>query len=387
MYICLILLLLFFIKKYEFTGPIRFNAKAYNFLLVIFILMSGLRYRLGFDSVMYEDAFSQYPDIFNYKFGYEYAQDAIDLFWALLNSICRTFSDSFVLVQLVMGTFTNSVVFWFLKRHSSRPFLAVLLYMITLWPLLTFEALREGLSVTFFIYALDALVEKKDFKSYYLRVWPAVFFHTFGFITLLFPLISFIKPSKATWVLTTISAITVVVGGYALYDYISPFMVADSIASDKMQYYLESDVYGSNTWSLGGVLFILLGSALPIFLLSYTISKYGEKKCQWLFPYLVFMIIVSLFKINLPVFYRFFNYFYIVLILGMTETMGPYIETNKNRINNTAKLCTFLIVFMVLYGFSKPVGSTKYPSLYRYYPYNSIITKDYNQKTEALLPK
>lgn len=385
MYSILILFLVFFIKRYEFSGKIIFNKSVYWTFCIIFVLMSGLRYRLGVDSVMYESAFSYYPTIDKYNLGYEYCRDAKDIFWAILNSLCKTIHNSFVTVQFIMGIFTNIVVFWFVKKHCSRPFLAILLYLVTLWPLITFEALREGLSVTFYIWALDALISKKSLTVYYLRVWPAIFCHTFGFMTLFFPLIQILKPNKTTIYFTIVASLSILIFGYMLGDIVMAYVTLDSIAGDKLNMYFESDLYGSNMWSIGGILSIVIGYVLPISAMAFIIVKKDNPVSNWLFPYLIFMLLVSLFKISLPVFYRFFNYFYLVLVIGMCECLNTNMLNRNFRI--LGKIAVFLFVFMVLYYFSKPSGVSKYPSIYRYYPYNSIITKDYNYKTEQLLPE
>lgn len=370
--------------RFDFSKKRRYNKGCFIFLYLLFVFISGFRYRLGVDSVMYEDDFSLYPPLSSYKWGYEYVRDAKDVFWAILNSACRTFTDSFVLVQVVMAFFVNGVMFWFVKRHSSMPFLAILLYFFTLWPLLTFEALREAMSVSFFIFALDALIGKRSYTKYYIRVWPAFFFHTFGFMTLLFPLITFVKPSKLTYFLTFMVGFVTLYAGYLVSDTILPYISGESLAEEKMTMYLESDMYGTSIWSIGGILAIILGYVIPIVIMIYVLSKSNEKSIRWVIPFLMFMLIISLFKISLPLVYRFFNYFYIVLIVAMTECL-KHSEKSLRRYK-LSLVSVILFVFMVLYGLSKPAGGSKYPAIYRYYPYNSIFTKDVNKETEASLP-
>lgn len=385
MYFILILLMLFFTWRFEFSkGKIVFNKRCYLLLYLLFVIISGFRYRLGVDSVFYEDDFSLYPLLSNYVWGEEYVSDSHDIFWAILNSACKSIYDSFVVVQVVLAIFVNGVMFWFVRKHSSRPFLAILLYFFTLWPLLTFEALRESLSVSFFIFALDSLIEQKNIKKYYFRVWPACFFHTFGFMSLFFPLILLIKPKKITYVIFGLLSIVVLYAGYLISDTILPYINDDNIVGQKMTVYLESDIYGTNIWSIGGIIAIVIGYVVPIIIMIYLLNKSKEKTVQWIIPFLLFMLIISLFKISLPLVYRFFNYYYIVLVIAMSESIRVS-ENNISR-HRLSILSTVLFVGMVLYGFSKPVGTTKYPSLYRYYPYNSIFTKDVNHKTEELLP-
>src|SRR5690606_2232463 len=109
--------------------------------------------------------------------------------WLILNAICKTIYDDFVLVQLVQSAIVNITVFWFINKYSPKPFLAILLYYVFQWWNFNFEVMREAIVVSFYLYALDALLSKKGLKRYYLRIWPAVLIHTMGFITLLFPLI------------------------------------------------------------------------------------------------------------------------------------------------------------------------------------------------------
>lgn len=388
MYFFVLALLFFLTFKYEYSGHLKHNKSAYLFVYVVFALMSGLRYRLGVDSVMYEELFKDFPTIDKYVWGYEYNGDANDIFWAIFNCLCKTIWDNWVCVQIVMGFFINGVIFWFIKKYSSRPFLGVLLYFVTLWPLLTFEALREAMSVSFFIWALDGLYSGKGVRSYYVRVWPAVLFHTFGFLTLFFPLLKLIKPSKLTTFLTIVASVCVLYGGYLLSELLMPYIQLGSAVGNKLTMYFDSDDYGTNMWSIGGVLAIALGYIIPLSLMAIIVSKSKNEAIKWLFPYLIFMLLVSLFKISLPVFYRLFNYFYVVIIIAATECLNepPSSKVFGIPSRRAVLASTVLFVAMVFVALLKPVGHTNIPAIYRYYPYNSVITKDYVPQTEKLLP-
>jgi len=341
--------------------------------------VAGLRYRIGVDTVNYMAFFQSYPTLneLDFKF-YD-----VEPLWLLLNAACKTIYDDFVLVQLVQAAIVNISVFWFIKKYSPKPFLAILLYYIFQWWNFNFEVMREAIAVAFYLYALDALISKKSITKYYLRVWPACLFHSIGFITLLFPLIQFLKFRKTTFIVFGV----LIVFAFSFSDQlnlITSLFMGEGVAN-KVEGYLESEVYGESGLSFMGVIAYILGNILPVSLVLYVFYKNRKiESISRFVPYLLIFLLIVVLRFKIAIFYRFFNYFEIMVIVALTQAADSYSYARSKLYSFMGSLSIYLMLSFKIYQFYKPVVSdVKQIKVYqRYYPYNSVFEKTYNPDTE-----
>lgn len=114
-YLAVFILLLFLSFHYDICGAKGGRDAWYSVILIVFILIAGLRWRLGVDTPNYLDEFY-------------YETPRLDLLsiedlkltkplWILLNSIVLTFFGRFYVVQLIHATFINTFYLYFKKFH------------------------------------------------------------------------------------------------------------------------------------------------------------------------------------------------------------------------------------------------------------------------------
>ncbi|MST78743.1 hypothetical protein FYJ72_14045 [Prevotella copri] len=108
-YIIIVLLLLYLIYKYDVLGYQINRDKWFKFTCVIFIFLSGLRYRVGLDTIAYLDIFYNRVDIlskvdWSYVFGGE-----TDPFYYILQSGVKTFFGRFVYLQIIQSLIVKRV--------------------------------------------------------------------------------------------------------------------------------------------------------------------------------------------------------------------------------------------------------------------------------------
>ena len=328
------------------------------------------------------ESFLYYPTSIGNIFQYEYDSDPG---WELLNIFCKSIWNDFTLVQLVQAFFVNYVIFWFIKKYSPRPFLTILLYFLTLWLQLNYEALREGIAVGFYLIALDAIFSGKGYWVYYKRVWPALLFHTFGFFTLVWPLIGFIKPNKKfVYVIIPLVSIAVLSLASQLGDVLLPHILSmDGDSALKLAAYFQSDVYGANNWSVNGIISMVGGTIIPILWCMKMLLNIKELLViKRYFPYLVVMLVITLFMFNLPIFFRLRNYFYVPLLIAMSYTLDwRFFQASRMLLS---RIVIGVYIFAIFLGLRSSDGDSGIPAMYRYYPYNSVITKDYNVMSERI---
>src|ERR1700712_4557849 len=95
----IILIFLFFLAlNYDIHGPKSGGNFWYSLVLIFFICFSGLRYRIGGDSLNYIDEYDDFPllpDLIKYNF----FASRWDPLWVVFCSICRTINKDFVVLQ------------------------------------------------------------------------------------------------------------------------------------------------------------------------------------------------------------------------------------------------------------------------------------------------
>lgn len=355
------------------------NARSnYIFSCIILILVSGFRYRIGYDTTNYMEAFGRAPSLDELLKGYQYYGDPL---WIYIQAISKEISREFFVVQFIQSIIVNVSVFWFIRRHSPRPFIAVLLYFLLLWWNLCFEAMREAIAVAFFLYALDALLRNKGLKGYFLRVWPAIFAHTFGLVTLFFPFIKYIKLNRYT-------LIPIAIGIAALFsidDYINDLAtlleMTSEMAMDKAEKYLDSEVYGESNLSINGIISMVMGGILPCIAIIFPLNKKVNSKNSYLIPFLIIYICIVILRIKIPIFFRFLNYFELLVIVAFTQV----ISLEKRKLSRQLVcISMFLMVFLRLYSLNSYDMGTNVKAYHRYIPYNSIFQKNINKESELI---
>ena len=117
-YLFILILLLCLTLRYDINGKTKYRSQWYIIMLVIFILVAGLRWRLMVDTPNYIERFyHRTPLLKDYSFDIGKAP-----FYTLINSIVLTLGGRFYVVQLIEASFVNILVFKYFKRHSKYIF-------------------------------------------------------------------------------------------------------------------------------------------------------------------------------------------------------------------------------------------------------------------------
>jgi phosphoglycerol transferase MdoB-like AlkP superfamily enzyme len=139
-------------------------------------------------------------------------------------------------------------------------------------------------------------------------------------------------------------------------------------------------VYGEANLSLAGVISLVISRIMPISAFIYILHKTHRPEAATFIPYLIAYIFVVCLRMAVPIFFRFFNYFEIMLIIAITQTMQYTRPKTLLRY-----LAVFMLSSMVLirtYELTKPEGEAKVYN--RYVPYNSVFSQDYNERSESI---
>lgn len=175
-------------------------------ILIILILYSGLRYRVGTDTFMYEEIFNHIPILENITTK-TFTQYKIEPLWIVITSLIKTLFNNFIYLQLFCSILINAAVFFFFKDKKYL-FTAYFFYIIIDYLLLNFEFMRQATGVAIFYLLIYPKLEKKKYLAYIVGCIMCGFIHSTLFLSLLIPIINNINFSlKRILIITCITYI------------------------------------------------------------------------------------------------------------------------------------------------------------------------------------
>ena len=346
-------------------------------LLLVMILVPGLSYRLGIDVIRYELAFNWYlPNFEDYHFFnsqmFVAGQEPI---WLFLNVYVKHFLGEFFYVKLIVAIFVNGTIFWFLRKHSPAFFFSILLYFAFPFFAFNFQVLRESLAVSFFLIALDNIIDgKNDFVKYYLWLIPAIFCHHYAFLTLLVPLVFYLKPNLSF----VIICIFVLVASPFINNLMNMFIGMDFFdegIADSMEGYLNSEKYARSNLVLLSFINNLILNLVPFVLL---LAYYKNRDSRYMGLALSYLLLKLMNIVVVGLFYRFTNYLIVPMIVVLSSSFHE-IECKGNlshvriTLMKNKTIARLIVAYLIICGVYTKVASALWPM---YYPYASVITRN-----------
>lgn len=380
---CAILFLLVCLSfQYDINGTKKGRDIWYGIMLMAFILVAGLRWRIGIDTPAYLYRFyHEYPPIDH--FSWEDYPVGKDPFFILINSFVKTIGGRFYLVQLIQATIVNVLIFKFIKKHSKYIFTCLFFYAITCYTTYNMEIMRGGLSIVICLFANDYVLEKKWVKAYLLYIL-ALMFHVQTLLLFFLPFLTFLKFNKCGIVVLCGAFLVGIFAAEYLGDYLS-LLDGESSVTEKLSSYSRSEVYGTqggNVYFFIIVIFPMLFYVLFSFL--HIKKRYPSSTLLKYEPFVVFGVIFILVRMNFEIAYRYIDYFKVYFVLFFSEFFMKMVEGNRLKgtrkaiLNSGIIFIPFILVFLV-YNY---VLSNEYRL--RYTPYSSVIDRTVSEKREAM---
>ena len=376
-YIVVLVLLICLSLRYDINEKTKYRDEWYFVMLIVFILIAGLRWRLMVDTPNYIYRFyHSTPLLEDYSFAdYPIGKDPL---YVLINSIVKTYGGRFYVVQLIEATFVNILVFKYIKRHSNYIFTCLFFYAITNYLGLCMETMRASFSIVICLYANDYILDKKWVKGYLLML-IALMFHAQTIVMFILPALFFLRFNKVGVVALVCAFILGLFLQTSLGDYAALLEFSDEL-EDKATTYANSESFGGVKGGLGYFLFAKLPMLVyPILSLLY-IKRY-KPDCALLKmePFIVLGVMFVAIRINFEIAYRYANYFGVHFFLFYSELMVSIIHRAKHVDKAVACFRGFLyfLPFFLLTGFAK------YVRLHTFYPYSSVIERRIDHNREA----
>lgn len=382
-YISILFILITFTFIFDFGKIKKGKSFAFFSTLIILILFSGLRYRVGFDTIRYMKVFeNSIPTFSSFDFSYILINRHEPLF-LLLEIVAKSIYPQFVTVQLILSIILNLSVFYFIKRNTEYVFTSILFYFLVIYISFNFETIRQATSVAIFLFAIQ-YIQQKNWSKYYMLSTVAVLFHVSAIILFIIPALPKIFKYKYLifYLLGAILVSYIISNHFA--SIINLVAVTDQLAT-KASNYANNESYSGQRLNIAGVItHTIINVLIPSYFLYLNKRKSPLEIFQ--FDYLIiFYIIISILMIKIQLFYRLLDYFFPFLIILQAKTFGNFVFNRKRFSLTRAASQTFIVIFVVfkIYGqfFGTRYGVKNY---HRYLPYSSVLTKNEDPIRESM---
>ena len=160
-YFAVLFLLVILTIRYDINGKTEYRDQWYNAVLAILVLIAGLRFRLGEDTINYIYMFyHDTPHLSDININILLSSDQPPL-WILLNSIVKTFGGRFFVVQLIQAAILNTLMLKYFKKHSPYPFACIALYFLWRYQWFSMVVMKAAIALSIILYANDFFLDKK----------------------------------------------------------------------------------------------------------------------------------------------------------------------------------------------------------------------------------
>lgn len=375
-YLIIIFLLLFLSIRYDINGMIKSKKFWYRFMLVVFILIAGLRWRLGVDTPNYIMRFYYYyPNLDDFSFeDYRIGKDPL---FVLINSIVKSFGGRFYIVQLIQATIVNILIFKYIRKHSKYIFTCLLFYFTSFYSEYNMEIMRGSLSIVICLFANDYILEKKWMKGYLLYCL-ALMFHLQTLVLFVLPLLFFMRLNKTGIAIFAGAYLVAAILNILIGDYLSMLEMVSDVGAQKADSYMSSG-YGQQNHNLKYMIVMYIPDIFySILSLYYIKKKDSQNPLLKLEPLLLLGVMFVFMRLNLSIAYRYVDYYRVYFVLFASELLISLLKRNGS-VDRAVTCARTFIIFVPLFF---QIGFTKYLHRVKYFPYSSVIDRKIDKERE-----
>ena len=327
-------------------------------ILIYMVLLMGLRFRVGMDTLGYMQSFSTVlplDKIFTPKIFSKHHEPG----YLLLCSICKNFSNEFWHVQLLMSFITTGGIIIFLYRNCQNVFMGVFLFLILQWLYFSTEIMRESAAISIFLVNYKNLQERKWGKYYFFSLF-SIAFHYSAILIWFIPFVRFLKPNFLFLLYCGgILAVTPLVEKFN-------DMLSLGVVSDKVAFYVKDVDSVNMNWRISE----MIKTGFPA-MLTLALYHFGRFYSQFR-PFILLQIIFCCGAFAIPViFQRFTNY----TTLFVTAALANYLVNYRSQTPLRVAIIGLVCVTQSIYYYSL------YPT---WYPYVSVIDPVVVHERESL---
>jgi len=383
-YLAVFTYIIFLIVKYDILKENNYKKTNYYLLLIIFILLSGLRYRVGGDTLVYMKYFeSQVVPLSDLTID-SFKDVRYQPLCILLFSLSKSLGDNFFIFQLIASAIINIGIFFFFSKTTIKYFSAVLIYYVCNYLYFNTEVMREGMAISIILCGFLYLMKYKILK-FYLFVFIAFLFHPFAIIMVIVPFFISTKipiKVKAGFVIIVSTILFVVNLNDFIFFKLLPY-IPISVITDTIDLYINNEAATESFFSFKGALVVFI--PIPFLIYFFFISDTKKNSVmnidkQFLYSILLIYILLVVLTLQMPIISRISNYFWAFSVIAFCVII--YSLKYKDLISNL--ICT-IFIFSILTFWQVRIISHKtdsIPDYVKYYPYYSVFNKQEDSTRE-----
>ena len=354
--------------------------KWYYFNLVVLILLAGLRYRVGSDTLMYMSVFEECPKLDELKY-FDFSEAKYNPLWYILNAVSRSIYDSFTLFQMIHAIIVNSVFFGFFRRFCpSYYFSAILLYFFGYFCYFNMEVMRESLCICVLLLAMP-LYMKRRWLPYYILSVVAIFFHYSAIVMFFQPFLLVFKQPSWRWQMVIFIVIFVFLKVINV-----PALLLEVLGLNEQLTLLLKNYLDMERSVMGMIAEIVKYLPIFVFICVREVNDITDK--HDFTPLVMGVIIFYSMAMGIGGFSRFINYFVPFIIVYAVNTVYRILSFDYKQITVLSSICALMLLLVNMASFYLGDVSTVYPdtrAYVRYIPYHSVLNPKIDEHRERFV--
>lgn len=390
-YFIVLLFMLISVYRYDYRNQKKSKWAWYCLIMIMLVCIAGFRYNLGIDTLRYEKWFESYVVPVNELDVTSFSDLRYQPLFIIFCSLCKTLSSEFWFFQLMHALFVNSIVFYFFKKYTNFPFVAICLYGLSVYLGFSMETLRASCAVAMMLLGYDQFKEGR--KIWALIFFVASFFFHIEAIVLVFFYVYLlladnkIKVGKGIFVVIVLMLVITPLISVFLRNNLYLFALTDSMG-DKVATYSGEGMETGLNWKgiIASVIAALLIPTIALYSMGREKIKYQHNAV------IIFTLLVFLLCIPISIFYRFKEFFTPYMIILLSDTFGMNkLYISKNASVQFKSFVIKLIIIILPYFWTgvidklSPLPDVNVPAYWEYYPYSSIFDQtDYPERDKIL---
>ena len=316
-------------------------------LIIMLILVSGLRYAIGTDYMMYKS--------FYFNVNLPNAEKVETGFKILINIVKNVFGYKFWYFFVICAAISIIPIYYVIKKKSKYPAFTLIMFVSMGFYTLSFNMVRQFVAIAICIIALE-FIYRKNFIAYVFTIIFASFFHITALIMIPAYFIG-IGDFKSNTLLK-IFIIELFVG--ILFNPIFNFLVSH-ISQYAMYAKYGGTTPGIGTYLLGGIYLFLIFVQIKFY--EKFVKNEFEKCCLNLSILAVPFIVFSIYNV---LFARIIYYFLIPALIPFSNILNFF------KIKRTQKAFNVFIIMLLLVVYILNIVSFN-----GVFPYKSVIGKKF----------
>lgn len=379
------------VYRFDYRNQKKSKWVWYYLILIMLVCIAGFRYNLGIDTLRYQKWFESYVVPINELDISSFSDLRYQPLFIIFCSLCKTITSEFWFFQLMHALFVNSIVFYFFKKHTNFPFVAICLYGLSVYLGYSMETLRASCAVAMMLLGYDQF--KEGHKIWALVFFIASFFFHIEAIILVFFYVFLlftdnkIKVGKGIFVVILLMLIITPIISAFLRNYLYLFALTDSMG-DKVATYSGAGMETGLNWK--GMIAVTITTLLVPVIALYSMSRKGSQ-----YPHnavVLFTLFVFLLCIPISIFYRFKEFYtpFMIILLSDTFGMSKLYISKSSFIHFKSFIIKLIIIFLPYFWTGvidklSPLPDVNVPAYWEYYPYSSIFNQtDYPERDKIL---